>query len=93
MCDLKVEMFDYKTFTNRIKEVRRKAGISQEQMSLEAGLSRYTITAWENEKNVPSVVSLWQFCNTYGVSMDWLCGLEKGEGTCSIPEKSEYGKM
>lgn len=84
MCDFKVEMFDREMFTDRLKELRHGLKMSQERMSEQAGLARCTVTAWENEKNMPSVSALWQFCNCFGVSMDWLTGLDvKGGGSCS----------
>lgn len=90
-----MQQFDYKEFAVRLKQIRWENGLSQVKMSENAELTRHTINSWENSKNVPSVQNLFQFCVTYGVSMDWLCGIgeskelhgfEKGGGRYSENE-------
>lgn len=80
------KQFDFREFSKRVRIVRFEKGMSQTRMSVDAGLTRHTINSWENGKNMPSVSNLFQFCSAYGVSMDWICGLDKGEGSYSNSE-------
>ncbi len=67
---------------NKIKNARAKAGLTQEQAAEALGVSRQTISNWENEKTYPDIVSVVKMSDLYGVSLDHLL---KGE-----PPMSEY---
>lgn len=60
----------------KIKTARQDAGFSQEQVAEALGVSRQTISNWENEKTYPDIVSVVKMSDLYGVSLDYLL---KGE--------------
>ena len=60
----------------KIKTARQNAGFSQEQVAEALGVSRQTISNWENEKTYPDIVSVVKMSDLYGVSLDYLL---KGE--------------
>lgn len=41
------------TLGEKIKEVRRQAGLSQEQLSEKLGISRSAVAKWEIDKGIP----------------------------------------
>ena len=62
----------------KIKEARTRTGLTQEQAAEALGVSRKTISNWENEKTYPDIVSVVKMSDLYAVSLDRL--LKDGEG-------------
>lgn len=63
-------------FTERLKELRKEKGYTQEQMAniLEIGQSTYA--KWENDRTEPSFENLIKLADLLEVSLDWLFGRE-----------------
>ena len=61
----------------KIKKSRTDAKITQEQAAQALGISRQTISNWENERSYPDIVSVLKMSDLYSVSLDYLL---KGEG-------------
>ena len=61
----------------KIKKSRTDAKITQEQAAQALGISRQTISNWENERSYPDIVSVLKMSDSYSVSLDYLL---KGEG-------------
>lgn len=61
---------------NRFRECRMKAGYSQKEVRLELGLASSSVSAWETGKAVPSRQNLARLAELYGVSADYLLGLD-----------------
>ena len=61
----------------KIKKSRTDAKITQEQAAQALGISRQTISNWENERYYPDIVSVLKMSDLYSVSLDYLL---KGEG-------------
>lgn len=57
---------------NRIKELRKRSGISQEELAKLCGVSRQTINAIENDKYDPSLSLAFCLAKTLGVTVDEL---------------------
>lgn len=57
---------------NRLKELRIKAGYTQENVSDKIAVSRQTVSNWENSKTYPDIVSIIRLSDLYGISMDEL---------------------
>lgn len=49
------------SFSERVKKVRSKLNLSQEDLSHAIGVSFATINRWENRKTLPSKLALKQF--------------------------------
>ena len=62
---------------SKIKKSRTDAKITQEQAAQALGISRQTISNWENERSYPDIVSVLKMSDLYSVSLDYLL---KGEG-------------
>ncbi len=53
-------------FCNRVKEVRKRLKLSQEEFAEQLGVSFATVNRWENGKTLPSKLALARFeafCN------------------------------
>lgn len=61
----------------KLKEARKKAGLSQEQLAEKLCVSRQAITKWESDKGIPDVENLQNIGRLFGVSIDFL--LDNGD--------------
>ena len=57
---------------SKIKKSRIDAKLTQEQAAEALGISRQTISNWENEKSYPDIVSVLKMSDLYGVNLDYL---------------------
>jgi len=60
------------TLSEKILYCRRKAGLSQEQLTDIIGVSRQAISKWETGEAVPETGKLMLLAKTFGVTTDWL---------------------
>ncbi len=63
-------------FAERLKELRMEKGLTQEKLSKETNISQTTISAYETRRNRPSDDIIVIFCKYFGVSADYILGLE-----------------
>lgn len=56
----------------KIREQRKKAGLSQEQLAEKLNVSRQAITKWETDKGIPDVGNLIAISDEFGLSLDEL---------------------
>ena len=61
---------------SKIRQSRKEAKITQEQAAEALGVSRQTISNWENEKSYPDIISVLKMSDLFNVSLDYLL---KGE--------------
>ena len=43
------------TLGEKLKEARKQAGLSQEQLSEKLGISRSAVAKWETDKEIPDI--------------------------------------
>lgn len=65
------------TIGEKIKEARKSAGLTQEQMAEKLMVSRQAITKWESDKGIPDVENLKAISGLLNVSIDYL--LDNGQ--------------
>lgn len=65
-----------KVFAERLKELRLERGLSQAQLAKAVGLSHTAIVYWETEQRVPNANVVVIFAAFFGVTTDYLLGLE-----------------
>lgn len=56
----------------KLKEARLQSGLTQEKAAEKIGVSRQTISNWENEKSYPDIVSVIRLSDIYSISLDSL---------------------
>ena len=61
----------------KIKTARSEAGLTQETAAELLGVSRQTVSNWENEKSYPDIVSVIKMSDIYNVSLDKLLKEDK----------------
>lgn len=65
------------TLGERMKEIRRNAGIKQAEFGALFGVKEGTVTSWETGLRNPSNAILSAICEKFSVNREWL---ETGEG-------------
>lgn len=65
-----------KRFGDRLREARVAAGMTQEQLGFELGVTKSSVSAWENGRETPGFKLLDTLRQTLGRSLDELiCGI------------------
>ena len=59
-------------FRRKIREQRKQAGLSQEQLAEKLKVSRQAITKWETDKGIPDVANLIAISDEFGRGLDEL---------------------
>lgn len=63
-------------FGERLQEVRRRAGLTQEQFAAELKVSWQAVSKWESCRGYPEIEKILYICNRYQVSLDELFSQE-----------------
>lgn len=79
------------TVAEMIKKTRTEANMTQEEYGSKFGVTRQTVSSWENERSLPDLQMLIDICNTYHVSLDKLLNEDK-EFVEKIDFYSKYKK-
>lgn len=58
---------------DKIKELRKAHGISQEQFANIMGLTRSTIYKYERNERMPDLGTITRMAEYFGVSLDYIC--------------------
>lgn len=56
----------------KIREQRKMAGLSQDQLAEKLHVSRQAITKWETDKGIPDIANLIAISDEFGLSLDEL---------------------
>ena len=73
------------TFAEKLKSLRKQAGISQEQLAEKIGVSRQAVTKWETEAGIPDIENIKSISSLFDISIDEL--LSNGK---AIQKNSKY---
>lgn len=71
---------------NRLCELRKKHGLSQEDLAYKLGVSRQAISKWERSESSPDTDNLIELANLYGISLDELLN---GDDAIDIIEENK----
>ena len=80
-------------FTLRLKEARKAAGLTQQQVAKLIGISQNNYSYWENGKVKIDNVSLQRLSEIFGVSVDYLLGREETKTTAPIKDEVEFNDI
>lgn len=79
-------------FYRKLAELRKAAGMSQEELAERADVSRQTVFKWEAGLTTPSMENILSLCRIFGVSADELIGNEPEADLSGGAEKKEEAK-
>ncbi len=73
------------TFSEKLKEARKNAGLTQEQLAEKLCVSRQAVTKWETGKGLPDIENMKAISGLLNVSIDYLFSDEE----CNVQELRE----
>ena len=79
-------------FNEKLIELRKKEGLSQEQLGNKVNVSRQTISKWELGETTPELEKLIELSKVFNISIDKLVGKENDE-TLNGDQRIFYGKV
>lgn len=59
-------------FSENLQFLRTRAGVTQEQLAEELGVSRQSVSKWESNASFPEMDTLLHICDMYDVNLDTL---------------------
>lgn len=66
-------------FGERIRNLRKQLGISQEQLGERLGVTKSMVSSYETSMRMPSYTVLVKIAKLFHVSTDYLLGLDTGD--------------
>ncbi|MCI8609532.1 MAG: helix-turn-helix domain-containing protein [Firmicutes bacterium] len=88
---------------SKLKHARNHKGLTQEHAAEICGVSRQTISNWENNKSYPDIISVIKMSDAYSISLDHLLKEEKSmkqtyhefleESTNTVKAKRRLGEI
>lgn len=79
---------------NNLKFAREEIGITQEELGKVFGVTKGTVSNWENNNDIIPLKNLIKFCDIYNYSLDFIAGLSrknKGHLNIGIIDKQQIG--
>ena len=76
---------DNNILNNKIAELRKASGLTQDALAAKLGISYQAISKWENGLSCPDVLLIPQIAEIFSVSIDELFGLSQPSATASDP--------
>ena len=74
---------------NKIKQLRYKSGLTQEQLALKLGVSAQSVSKWETAVTMPDITLLPILAGEFGVSIDELFDLTADQKLHRIEKRIE----
>lgn len=74
------------TMGERIKQLRRKQGMTQVELAAELGVTKGTVSTWETNSRTPGIDTLREMSDLFGCSVDYILG-ESDDPASDIDEK------
>ncbi|MBO7404011.1 MAG: helix-turn-helix transcriptional regulator [Clostridia bacterium] len=60
-----------------IAEIRKKRGLTQEELGAKLGVTNQAVSKWENQTSLPDVMLLPEIAAALGVTLNTLYGIEE----------------
>lgn len=80
------------TLGEKLKEIRKRFGLSQEQLAEIMNVSRQAITKWENDAGIPDVSNLQELSKVFGITVDYLLNDDNGLPALSMTKQLDKDK-
>lgn len=77
------------TLGKRIAVLRKRSGMTQEQLAERVGVSAQAVSKWENDASCPDIMTLPLLADIFGVTIDELLGKKPIESHVVILEKEK----
>lgn len=78
------------TFGEKIQKLRKEAGLSQEELSYQLGVSRQAISKWERDNGYPETEKIVRMSKIFHVTLDYLLNEESTQTSETTAERGIY---
>ena len=79
-------------FADKLIQLRKKAGWSQEELASQMNVSRQSVSKWEGAQSVPDLDKIVRLSKLFGVSTDYLLKDEIEDADVTISEENDFGR-
>ena len=69
--------FSLKEFGEKLKYLRKEAGIGQNQLAEYLNISNASVSYWETGKQIPSAEAIYKIAVFFNISADYLLGIKE----------------
>ena len=80
------------TLGQKLKEIRKRFGLSQEQLAEIMNVSRQAITKWENDVGLPDTSNLQELSKIFGITIDYLLNNDNSLPVLSMKKELDKEK-
>ena len=80
------------TLGQKLRKIKSKFGLSQEQLAEVINVSRQAITKWERDGGLPDVSNLQEISEVFGVTVDYLLNDDSNLPALSMKKKLDRNK-
>lgn len=77
-------------FEDRLKKLRELSNLTQNELASKLGVTKQSVSNWENGNILPSIEMLVKIAKLFSVSTDYLLGMKTTSKTKSKEEKTEF---
>lgn len=77
------------TFGDRLREIRKTRGLTQEQLAQMIGVAKSTLTGYERDNREPNVLTITKLAQVLGVTGDDLLGTENVKSPLMFTDKEK----
>lgn len=77
-------------FADKLIQLRKKAGWSQEELAEQMNVTRQSVSKWEGMQSVPNLEKMILLSELFGVSTDYLLKDEIEDTECNVPSDEAY---
>lgn len=78
------------TFGEKIQKLRKEAGLSQEELSYQLGVSRQAISKWERDNGYPETEKIVRMSKIFNVTIDYLLNEEGTQASETTAKRGIY---
>ena len=78
------------TFGEKIQKLRKEAGLSQEELSYQLGVSRQAVSKWERDNGYPETEKIVRMSKIFNVTLDYLLNEEGTQISEAAAEQGIY---
>lgn len=80
------------TLGEKLKEIRKRFGLSQGQLAGIMNVSRQAITKWESDGGIPDISNLQELSKVFGITVDYLLNDDNNLPALSMTIKLDKDK-
>ncbi len=79
-------------FGQKLTDIRKKLGLTQEELAAELFVTRQTVSNWETGKNYPDLNTILKLSEIFGISLDEMLKCDESM-IASMDRERAYGKL